>query len=48
MYVAGKDNAITALDAATGKQIWVHPIEGQPTNRGFNYWESKDRSDRRF
>ena len=34
MYVVGKDNAIVALDAATGQQIWTHPVEGQPTNRG--------------
>ena len=37
-----------ALDATTGKQIWSHPLDGAPTNRGFNYWESKDRSDRRL
>lgn len=48
MYVVGKDAAVVALDAATGKQIWTHPTDGQPTNRGFNYWESKDRSDRRL
>jgi len=48
MYVVGKDSAILALDAATGKQIWSHTVEGNPTNRGFNYWESKDRSDRRL
>ena len=48
MYVVGSGGAIVALDAATGKQIWSHPLEGPPTNRGFNYWESKDRSDRRL
>lgn len=48
MFVVGKDSAIVALDAATGKEIWSHPVDGQPTNRGFNYWESKDRSDRRL
>jgi quinoprotein glucose dehydrogenase len=49
MYVVGKGNAIYALDAATGKQIWVHPVEGgQPTNRGFNRWISKDGKDRRL
>jgi len=48
MYVLGKENAIVALDAATGKQIWTHPVEGRPTDRGINYWESKDRSDRRL
>ena len=44
MYVLGKGNAIVALDAATGKEIWSHPTEGTPTDRGINYWESKDRS----
>ena len=48
MYVVGKDSAIVALDATTGKQLWNHPVEGSPTNRGFNYWESPDRSDRRI
>ncbi len=48
MYLVGKDSAIVALDAATGKPLWSHPVEGNPTNRGFNYWESKDRSDRRL
>ncbi len=43
MYVVGKDDGIYALDAATGKQIWAHAVEGgQPTNRGFNHWISKD------
>jgi quinoprotein glucose dehydrogenase len=48
MYVVGKDSSIYAFDAATGRQIWVHPVEGHPTNRGFNYWESKDRKDQRL
>ena len=49
MYVVGKDGAVFALDAATGKEIWTRSRpRGTPTNRGFNYWESKDRSDRRI
>jgi quinoprotein glucose dehydrogenase len=49
MYLLGPANAIVAVDAATGKQIWTHPVEGNgPGNRGINYWESKDRSDRRL
>ena len=28
MYVLGPSNAIVALDAATGKQIWSHAVEG--------------------
>jgi quinoprotein glucose dehydrogenase len=48
MYVLGKDNAIIALNAATGKEVWKHPVEGVPTERGINYWESKDRTSRRL
>jgi len=48
MYVVGKDSVITALDAATGKQMWTHPVEGRPTDRGFNYWQNKSGSDKRL
>ena len=49
MYLLGPRNSIVAADAATGKQIWGHGVEsGSPGNRGINYWESKDRSDRRL
>ena len=49
MYLLGLANAIVAVDAITGKQIWSHVVEdGTPGNRGINYWESKDRSDRRL
>ena len=49
MYVEAKNNSIVALDAATGREIWVHPNNTRLiTARGINYWESKDRSDRRL
>jgi quinoprotein glucose dehydrogenase len=48
MYVVGKNSAIVALDAATGKQLWNHPVEGRPTDRGFNYWQNKSGSDKRL
>jgi glucose dehydrogenase len=50
MYVIGKDDNIVALDAATGREIWVHD-NGKPriiSERGITYWESQDRSDRRL
>jgi quinoprotein glucose dehydrogenase len=47
MYTAIQD-AVVALDAATGAEIWVHPTQGALGGRGFNYWESGDRSDRRL
>ncbi|MGA3204135.1 MAG: pyrroloquinoline quinone-dependent dehydrogenase, partial [Bryobacteraceae bacterium] len=51
MCVLAKNNSIVALDASTGKEIWTHasgPEIKIITNRGINYWESKDRSDRRL
>jgi glucose dehydrogenase len=48
MYVLSQSNSVVALDAATGKEIWTHPNTGAVGTRGMNYWESKDRSDRRL
>ena len=49
MYVLAKNNSIVALDAATGKELWVHANpKGPITTRGINYWESKDRTERRL
>ena len=51
MYVLAKNNTIVALDAGSGKEIWVHETDPKTTlitNRGINYWESADRSDRRL
>ncbi|HXS95563.1 MAG TPA: PQQ-binding-like beta-propeller repeat protein [Candidatus Limnocylindrales bacterium] len=59
-YFAAKQGALVAVDAATGKEIWTHSFEspgggggfpgrgGISGQRGANYWESKDRSDRRI
>jgi quinoprotein glucose dehydrogenase len=48
MYVLGKDGAIVALDAAAGTVRWSYTVDGSATSRGFNYWESPDRTDRRL
>ena len=49
MYLLGPGNAIVAVDAAGGKEIWSHVVvDGTPGNRGINYWESRDGSDRRL
>jgi glucose dehydrogenase len=52
LYVLANDNSIVALNAATGKEIWTHSISTPPpsliTSRGINYWESKDRKERRL
>jgi glucose dehydrogenase len=51
MFVLAKNNSIVALDASNGKEIWTYTPEAGTTiitNRGLNYWQSKDRSDRRL
>jgi len=48
MYVLARNNAIVALDPATGQEKWTHRNEGGVTDRGINYWESADRTDRRL
>jgi len=51
VYVMARNESIVALDAVTGKEIWAHAAETGTTvitNRGINYWESKDRSERRL
>jgi quinoprotein glucose dehydrogenase len=48
MYVQGTGNSIVALDAATGKELWSHANQGAIGARGLNYWESRDRKDRRL
>ena len=46
MYTSAQ-GAIVALNAETGAEIWKNP-EFTAGARGFNYWESDDRSDRRL
>jgi quinoprotein glucose dehydrogenase len=50
-YVLAKNNSIVAVNATTGKEVWVHRPDSNIraiTNRGINYWESKDRAERRL
>jgi quinoprotein glucose dehydrogenase len=46
MYVTGVRGVVVALDAPTGKELWMSTL--QAPDRGLAYWESKDRSDRRL
>ena len=51
LYVLAKSNSIVAVDAATGRELWSYVPEADLkiiTSRGFNYWESADRKDRRI
>ncbi|MGC2400924.1 MAG: PQQ-binding-like beta-propeller repeat protein [Acidobacteriaceae bacterium] len=57
-YFAAKEGSLVAVDATTGKEVWVHRFPGGTGMaarfagvagmRGANYWESKDRTDRRL
>ena len=48
VYGRGPNDSFVALDAATGKQRWIHEGVKGFTVRGANYWESKDAKDRRL
>jgi len=48
MYVLARNSSLVALDAATGKELWIHENLPGLTTRGITYWESKDRKDRRL
>ncbi|MBM3759808.1 MAG: pyrroloquinoline quinone-dependent dehydrogenase [Acidobacteria bacterium] len=51
MFVMGAGSSIVALNAADGKPLWTWtPPSGTTaiTNRGINYWESKDGKDKRL
>ncbi|OLY94385.1 quinoprotein glucose dehydrogenase [Cnuella takakiae] len=48
MYVMAKNASLVAIHAETGKELWIHANLQGLTRRGINYWESKDRKDRRL
>src|SRR4051812_20470425 len=48
MYVFGKNNSLIALQALTGKEIWIHANLQGMSRRGITYWESKDGKNRRI
>jgi len=48
MYVLAKNNSLVALNAVTGEEIWIHANLRGIARRGINYWESKDRKERRL
>src|SRR5688572_1743139 len=48
VYGRGPGNSFVALDAATGKQLWIYDRVPGFNGRGINYWESRDGKDRRL
>jgi len=48
IYTRARNGSLVALEASTGKEIWIHEGLQGMTSRGVNYWESKDGEDRRL
>jgi quinoprotein glucose dehydrogenase len=48
MFVSGRNNALIALDPATGRELWIHENIQGLSARGINYWQSADGNDRRI
>jgi quinoprotein glucose dehydrogenase len=52
MYILAKNSSVVALDAATGKELWVYHSRGLgqrlETHRGINFWRSENGSDNRL
>ena len=49
LYGLGRNaSSVVALDAATGKEVWVHEGLNGITSKGINYWQSADGKDRRL
>ena len=48
MYVLARNSSLVALNAATGKELWVHENLPGISSRGINFWQSKDGKDQRL
>ena len=48
MYVSGRNNSLIALDATSGKEIWIHENLPNLSARGINFWQSADGKDKRI
>ena len=48
MYVLAKNQSLVALDATTGRKLWIHAGLRGIARRGINYWESPDGRERRL
>jgi quinoprotein glucose dehydrogenase len=47
-YGRGRNGSLVAVDATSGKELWVRENMTGMTSRGFNYWESADGRDQRL
>jgi quinoprotein glucose dehydrogenase len=48
MYVLAKNSSLVAVDATTGKEIWIHANLRGIGQRGINFWQSNDKKQKRL
>lgn len=48
MYILGKNNSLIALNAKTGKELWMHTGLTGIGRRGLSFWQNADGSDKRI
>jgi quinoprotein glucose dehydrogenase len=48
IYGRGRNGSLVAVEAATGRELWVRERMNGMTSRGMNYWESPDGRDQRL
>src|SRR5678815_5809160 len=48
IYGRGRNGSLVAVDAKTGKELWIRENMNGMTSRGMNYWESTDGLDQRL
>jgi quinoprotein glucose dehydrogenase len=48
IYGRGRNGSLVAVDAKSGKELWIRENMNGMTSRGFNYWESGDGKDQRL
>ncbi len=48
IYTSGRNGSLIALNATTGKEIWIHEGLTGMTGRGANFWQSEDGKDKRL
>jgi quinoprotein glucose dehydrogenase len=48
IYGRGRNGSIVAVDAKTGKELWVRENMNGMSSRGMMYWESRDGGDQRL
>ena len=48
IYGRGRNGSLVAVDAKTGKELWIRENMNGMTSRGMNYWESADGREQRL